>query len=113
MTMIDSEDPRFARALALADASGSWLKLRDQAGHCIAVGIPSSKPGLHYRVTRTTCECEDQQRHPHLTCKHRLALAIALARKAAEPMPASVVIDGLSRILSSRKPIYSTNFRED
>jgi len=120
--MIDSADPRFARAIALADSSASWPKLRDRDGRCKAVCVPSSKPGRYYVVTRTSCECPDQQRHPGLVCKHRLALEIVLARRQSQPLPASALLEGLQqmlehrgleRILSTRPPVYAANFRED
>jgi hypothetical protein len=54
MTMLDSSDPRFAKALALADKAASWPKIRAKDGRCVAVGVPASQPNHFYRVTRTT-----------------------------------------------------------
>ena len=64
MTMIDSADPRFAKAVAIADQAGQWLKCRATDGRK-AYGVPSQcKPGRYYLTTQATCTCEDAKRHP-------------------------------------------------
>lgn len=109
MTMLDTTNPRFAKAVALADKSGAWIKVRDDAGHCKAVGIPSSQPDRYYLVTRDNCDCQDFLRHRR-ACKHMQALEIAIARKAvAAPEPLSSAPSGLERILSTTPPKYETN----
>ena len=111
MTMIETTDSRFVKAIALAERSGSWLKLRDSKGHCKAVGIPSSRgDGRYYIVTRDQCDCEDQRRHPGHPCKHRQALEIAIARRQPE-LPARVVVDGLSEMVRQRACRYDDIFK--
>lgn len=100
MTVLDTTDSRFAKALDLADQSGQWLRLR-RDGRCVAVGIPSSQPGRYYRVTRTSCECEDWQRR-QLACKHMQALEVAIVRQAEKPRPATDVVEGLAAMVRDR-----------
>jgi hypothetical protein len=42
MTMIDTADTRFSKAIALADQAGQWLKIRYRDGRK-AYGIRSSR----------------------------------------------------------------------
>jgi len=101
MTMIDTADTRFAKAIALADQAGQWLKCRTAAGHK-AYGIRSSRDANHvYFVTQTSCDCFDSQRH---VCKHQVAVLIHCARVAGKPMPASDVVDGLEQMAAERNP---------
>jgi hypothetical protein len=110
MTMVETSDPRFARALAIADGAGQWLRIRDQNGHCKAVGIPSSRGDRFYIVTRESCDCEDWRRHQPNPCKHIAALEIAAARRRRPQLPASIIIDGLQAMLARR---YEQIFREE
>lgn len=104
MTMIDTTDSRFAKAIALADQAGQWLKCRDRSGHK-AYGIRSSRDANHvYFVTQTSCTCEDMRRHPGRACKHVQAVAIHCARAAGKPMPASDVLDGLADLAAAKNP---------
>jgi hypothetical protein len=109
MTTLDTADPRFSKALVLADQVGSWLKIRDASGHCRAVGIRSSRGDRYYTVSRASCDCEDQQRHPD--CKHRQALEIAIARETA--LPARLVLDGLAELARQRTRRYDEIFGKE
>src|SRR5262249_32977129 len=95
MTMVETSDPRFAKARAIADGAAGWLKLRTRDGRCWAVGIPWSRGDRYYVVTREHCDWEDWRRHQPNPCKHIAALEIAAARRRQPPLPASIVIDGL------------------
>src|SRR5437588_11996552 len=54
MTMIDTADTRFPKAVAIADQAGQWLKCRTADGHK-AYGIRSSRDPSHvYFVTAAT-----------------------------------------------------------
>lgn len=99
---LDTQDSRFRKAIALADRSASWPKLRDQNGRCLGVAIPSSREGVYYKVTRSSCECQDAQRHPERACKHRIALEIAIVRAGEKSRPAADVIDGLAAMAHER-----------
>jgi hypothetical protein len=104
MTMIDTADSRFAKAVAIADQAGQWLKCRAADGK--AYGVPSQRtPGRYYLTTQASCTCEDQRRHPGQICKHRLAVQIHCARVAGKPMPASDTVDGLAQMVSERRPV--------
>ena len=104
MTMIDTADSRFAKAIAIADNAGQWLKCRTHEGKK-AYGIRSSRDTNHvYFVTQTTCDCEDARRHPELTCKHRIAVQIHVARVSGKPMPASDTVDGLADMAATKNP---------
>jgi hypothetical protein len=103
--MIDTADSRFAKAVALADQAGQWLKCRTAQGRK-AYGIRSSRDPNHvYFVTQTNCDCEDTRRHPALICKHHIAVLIHIARVAGTPMPASDTIDGLAEMVAERHPV--------
>src|SRR5438445_3950262 len=103
MTMIDSTDPRFAKAVAIADHSGQWLKCRATDGHK-AYGVPSQRtPGRYYLTTQTNCTCEDAKRHAGPICKHSLAVQLHCARVAGKPMPASDARDGLAQMVAERQ----------
>lgn len=53
--LISSNDPRGAKAVALATDAGQWLKCRTRDGRK-AYGIRSSRDADHvYFVTRTSC----------------------------------------------------------
>jgi len=105
MTMIDTADSRFPKAVAIADQAGQWLKCRTAEGRK-AYGVPSQRTaGRYYLVTQTTCTCEDAKRHPATICKHALAVQIHCARVAGEPMPASDVVDGLAQMVADRTPV--------
>jgi hypothetical protein len=47
MTMIDTADSRFAKAVAIADQAGQWLKCRTHEG--------KKRTGSARVATRTTC----------------------------------------------------------
>src|ERR1700737_4035912 len=101
--MIDTSDGRFAKAVAIADQAGQWLKCRATDGRK-AYGVPSQRtPGRYYLTTQSSCSCEDQRRHPAIACKHRIGVAIHCARVAGTPMPASDVVDGLEQMVSDRQ----------
>jgi|SRR5579859_1016130 len=112
MTMIDTADSRFAKAVAIADQAAGWAKCRGADGRK-AYGVPSSTGnGRFYLVTLSSCDCEDTRRHPGQSCKHRIAVAIHVARVAGKPMPASDVLDGLHQMVAERSPVL-TMVRED
>lgn len=110
MTMIDTSDSRFAKAVALADQAAGWAKCRTRDGRK-AYGVPSSKGnGRFYLVTQTSCDCFDAQRH---ICKHSIAVQIHCARVAGKPMPASDVVDGLAQMVSERHPVLDMILEPD
>jgi len=105
MTMIDTADSRFAKAVAIADQAGQWAKCRSHDGRK-AYGVPSQRtPGRYYLTTQSSCTCEDAKRHPSPICKHIAAVLIHCARIAGQPMPASDTIDGLAQMVSDRHPV--------
>jgi hypothetical protein len=102
MTMIDTADSRFAKAVAIADQAGQWLKCRTADGRK-AYGVPSQRtPGLYYLTTQSSCTCEDAKCHASPICKHALAVRIHCARAAGTPMPESDVVDGLAQMVTDR-----------
>src|SRR2546430_482412 len=104
MTMIDTSDSRFGKAVAIADQAGQWLKCRAKDGRGKAYGVPSQRtPGRYYLTTQTSCTCEDAKRHASAICKHSLAVQIHCARVAGKPMPASDVVDGLAAMIAERQ----------
>jgi|SRR5215471_7447453 len=73
MVLISENDPRGAKAVAIATDAGQWLKCRTRDGRK-AYGIRSSRNANHvYFVTRTSCTCFDARRH---TCKHQIAVEL-------------------------------------
>src|SRR6266851_4088981 len=103
MTMIDTSDSRFPKAVAIADAAGQWLKCRSADGRK-AYGVPSQRTsGRYYLTTQSSCTCEDAARHASQICKHALAVQIHCARVAGKPMPASDTIDGLAEMVAERQ----------
>jgi hypothetical protein len=103
MTMIDTSDSRFPKAVAIADQAGQWLKCRAKDGRK-AYGVPSQRtPDHYYLTTQASCTCEDAKRHPSQVCKHRAAVLIHCARVAGKPMPASDVVDGLAQMVAERQ----------
>lgn len=105
MTMIDTADSRFAKAVAIADQASKWLKCRGADGRK-AYGVPSqSTPDQYHLTTQSSCTCEDARRRPGQICKHALAVQIHCARVAGKPMPASDVLDGLEQMVSDRHPV--------
>jgi hypothetical protein len=104
MTIVDTTDPRFTKAVLLSESSGQWLKLRSKNGRPLAYGVPSQRtPGHYYLVTQTSCTCQDATRHAHSICKHTLAVQIHCARVAGKPMPASNTVDGLQHMVDERQ----------
>jgi hypothetical protein len=102
MTMIDTSDARFQKAVAIADGAGQWLKCRSIDGRK-AYGVPSQRcAGHYYLTTLSSCTCFDAQRH---ICKHIAAVAIHCARVAGKPMPARDVLDGLEQMVVDRHPV--------
>ena len=100
MTMIDTSDNRFPKAVAIADTAGQWAKCHTRDGQK-RYGIPSSKgDGRFYLVTQTRCDYYDAQRH---ICKHSIAVQIHVARVAGKPMPASDALDGLAQMVADRQ----------
>ena len=113
MTMIDTSDSRFPKAIAIADQAGQWLKCRTSEGRK-AYGVPSQRtPGRYYLTTQTTCTCEDASRHHAHICKHSLAVQIHCARMAGKPMLASDTIDGLGQLASDRHPVLDMVRHDD
>lgn len=113
MTMIDTADSRFAKAVAIADQAGQWLKCRATDGRK-AYGVPSQRTaGRYYLTTQTSCTCEDQRRNPALACKHRIAVAVHVARVAGKPMPASDALDGLAQMVAERNPVLDMVRHDD
>lgn len=89
MTMIDTADPRFAKAIEISAGAAGWLKCRLASGGK-AFGVPSqTHDGVYHLVNSTSCTCFDFVRHGK-PCKHVEAVLIhcALVRaQAAKPKP--------------------------
>src|SRR5438128_629578 len=101
MTMIDTADSRFPKAVAIADQAGRWFRCQTAAGK--RYGIASSRdPNHYYLVSQTSCTCEDAKRHPSSVCKQALAVQIHCARVSGKPMPASDTVDGLAQMVNER-----------
>lgn len=93
---IDSGDARSIKAIQIAGEAGQWMKCIDRETGETFYGVPSqctSKAGLYYRVTLTSCDCEDFKRHglsdlrigmngEHGLCKH--VRAVRLHRELLE-----------------------------
>jgi hypothetical protein len=109
MTMIDTADTRFSKAIALADQAGQWLKIRYRDGRK-AYGIRSSRGDRYYAVTRSSCDCEDRRRHPGNACKHMQAVCMHCARVIGKPMSASATVDGLIELVRKRAAKYADIF---
>ena len=97
MTMLDTADTRFPKAIELAALAGQWAKCHDKTGRKF-YAVPSQRdPNVRYLVDATSCTCPDFKRRGQL-CKHVEAVNIhcALVRaQQAQPkrrqLPASVV----------------------
>lgn len=76
MLMINKNDPRGAKAVALATDAGQWIKCRTKDGRK-AYGVPSSsEPNRYYLTGRSFCTCPARMRRPGLDCKHMLAVQL-------------------------------------
>src|SRR6266581_1701945 len=112
MTMIDTSDSRFPKAVGIADQAGQWLKCHAVDGRK-AYGVPSQCAlGRYYLVTQNSCTCEGAKRHPSQVCKHSIAVQIHCARVAGKPMPASDVVDGLAQMVAERQGLVLDMIRE-
>ena len=101
MTLIDTSDARFAKAVAIETNAGQWLKCRTPEGRK-AYGVPSQRtPGHYYLVTQTSCTCQAATRHAHSICKHTLAVQIHCAPSRANRCPPATSLTVLSRWLLS------------
>jgi hypothetical protein len=76
--LVNSTDPRGPKAVALvaADILGTtpWTTFLDDRGR-VSYAVPSSTPGLTYRVTASDCDCNDRA-YRGTRCKHMLAAAL-------------------------------------
>lgn len=79
--LLPTNDPRGPKAVELAADAGQWIKCRTSDGRK-AYGVPSSKPGRYYLVTRYSCDCKDAE-FGH-ECKHMLAVRLHCERIAEE-----------------------------
>jgi len=113
MTMIDTGDSRFPKAVQIADQAGQWLKCRTPEGRK-AYGVPSERtPSRYYLVTQTSCTCQDATRRASSICKHALAVQIHCVRAAGKPMPPAPRSTGSSRwppTASRRCPTGTSRF---
>ena len=85
---IDAKDSRSIKAIQLAGDAGQWIKCVDTSTGATFYGVPSQRtPGRYYRVTLTSCDCEDFLRHglselrigmagEHGLCKHVRAVRL-------------------------------------
>jgi len=73
--LLPTTDPRGAKAVELAADAGQWIKCRTSDGRK-AYGVPSSKPGRYYLVTRYSCDCKDAEFNQGRECKHILAVRL-------------------------------------
>lgn len=122
--VIDANDSRSIKAIAIAATSAQWLKVRSAAGE-IGWGIPSQcQPGRYYLVSTEQCDCPDSKRFGltearrgqqglHAACKHQLAVRLVdeLARaQQTQPRAKRRHLRALPPITVSR--IHATQ-RED
>ncbi len=88
--LVNRTDPRGPKAVALvaADVLGEmpWTTYLDDHGQ-VSFAVPSSTPGLAYRVTATDCGCADHQ-YRRTVCKHQLAARLRLDYVRTEQEPA-------------------------
>ena len=81
--MISSNDQRSIKAVAIAAASGQWLKCCGRDGSK-RYGVPSqSEPGRYYLVDTRSCTCPDA-RLRGVPCKHVLAVRLHVALVRAQ-----------------------------
>lgn len=122
---LPADDPRGAKAVAIAANAGQFLKVRLRDGSK-AYGVPSqcpARPGVYYLTTATACTCEDFRRHglrrgrvgrggAHGFCKHILAVRLTvqlLREQAADGSFSAPRKSDLRALLSSKPPLYQTN----
>ena len=72
-TVVSTDDPRTAKARALAASSGQWLKITDRETGALSFGIRSSDGRRLYHTTRESCSCPDRG-HRGVVCCHMLAV---------------------------------------
>lgn len=83
MTMMDTNDSRFPKALEIAAQAGQWAKCRMVDGRKL-YAIPSQRdPNVRYLTDATRCTCVDFKRHGE-ACKHVRAVQIHCALVRAE-----------------------------
>jgi hypothetical protein len=100
--MMNANDPRGPKAVAIATDAGQWLKCRTADGRK-AYGIPAaSEPGRYYLVTRTSCDCYDGRRR---TCKHQIAVQLHCELMAEQVAPAPTA--DLGRILNPKPAAWA------
>ena len=82
---VSTTDQRTARALDVLATADQWLKIRRKSDGAKFYVVPGSN-GRVYWVNLNECSCPDSQHRADLTCKHRIAVALHVARlKATQP----------------------------
>jgi hypothetical protein len=81
--LVSETDPRGAKAVACAADAGQWIRCRDRSGRKY-YGVPSSKGGCHYLVTRTSCSCKAFEFGRGKSCYHMLAVQLHVALVAEQ-----------------------------
>ncbi len=92
---VSTADPRSVKALAVLETADRWLKIRRKSDGAKFYVVPGSN-GRVYWTNLQECSCPDFL-HRGGECKHRLAVALHVARVNAEPKP------------KARKPIPSAS----
>jgi hypothetical protein len=81
---VSTSDPRTSKALALLETAPTWLKIRRKSDGVRFYVVPGCN-GHVYWTNLNECSCPDHQhRGESVTCKHRLAVGLYVAKVRAE-----------------------------
>ena len=80
---VSTQDQRTAKALELLASADRWLKITSKVDGRRYYVVPSSDGQHVYWVRPDSCTCPDATRRG-LTCKHRIAAALFVARVNAD-----------------------------
>jgi hypothetical protein len=96
---VSTTDPRTAKALELLSGADKWLKITSKLDGRRYYAIPSSDGKHVYWARPDACSCPDAT-HRGVTCKHRIAAGLWVAKRNAErkgrapkPIPAASIPD--------------------
>jgi len=93
---VSTQDARTAKALELLSGADRWLKITSKLDGRRYYVVPSSDGHHLYWVRPDSCTCPDATRRG-ITCKHRIAAALFVARVNAERTPGRAACAGCAR----------------